>query len=69
MGKESEQMYQEEFCEMFELFRKVGLPIQDIFEGWKGVQIVNLADMAAIQKILGIGGATKVYIFFAIVVH
>ena len=64
MGKESERMYQEEFCEMFELFRKAGMPMQDIFEGWKGVQIVNPADMAAIQKILGIGGAAKVYKFF-----
>ena len=50
MGKESEQMYQEEFCEIFELFRKAGLPMQEIFEGWKGVRIVNPADMAVIQK-------------------
>ena len=50
MGKESKQMYQEEFCEILKLFRKYWLPMQDIFKGWKGVIIVNLANMAAIQK-------------------
>ena len=69
MGKESEKMYQEEFCELFELFRQAGLPMQQIFLEWKGVRIANPADMAAIQKVLGIGGAAKVYNFFVIAVH
>ena len=49
---------------MFELFRKSGLLMQEIFEGWKGVRIVNPADMAVIQKKLGIGGAANIYNFF-----
>ena len=37
---------------------------QDIFPKWKSINLSNPSDMAAIQKVLGIGGASKVWKFF-----
>ena len=64
MGKETQQMYQEEFSHIFDLFQKAGEKDQSIFPDWVGINFSNPADMAAIQKVLGIGGAAKVWKFF-----
>ena len=64
MGKETKKMYQEEFKSLFDTFIEASEEGQDVFEGWKPINFSNPADMAAIQKVLGIGGAAKVYKFF-----
>ena len=66
MGKETDAMYREEFSEIFEVFNNASKPGQTIFEGWEPLNFANPADMAAIQKMLGIGGACKVKTFFVI---
>lgn len=68
-GERKQKNVPREFCELVELFRQASLPMQEIFSEWKGVWIANPADMTAIQKVLGIGGAAKVYNFFVIAVH
>ena len=50
-------MYREDLSKIFELFNDVSKPGQTIFEGWEPLDFANPADMAAIQKILGIRGA------------
>ena len=62
MGKESKEMYQEEFASLFQLFTDASAEGQNIFPGWKNINFSNPA--AAIQKVLGIGGAAKVWKFF-----
>ena len=57
-------MYQEEFKELFELFIAASKPNQEVFPDWEPINFANPADMAAIQKVLGIGGAAKVWKFF-----
>ena len=64
MGKETEKMYQEEFKKIFELFDEASKQGQQVFPGWERLNFANPADMAAIQKCLGIGGAAKVMKFF-----
>ena len=64
MGKETATMYQEEFREMFDIFNKASKDGQTIFQDWKKLNFSSPADMAAIQKCLGIGGAAKVMKFF-----
>ena len=64
MGKETKKMYQEEFKSLFDTFIEASEEGQDVFEGWKPINFSNPADMAAIQKVLGIGGAAKVLQFF-----
>ena len=66
MGKESEQMHQDEFKEIFELFMGASKDEQNIFPGWQPINFSNPADMGAIQKVLEIRGAAKVYNVFAI---
>ena len=69
MGKESKQMYQEDFGEAFDLFNQASTEGQTLFQEWKPLNTSMPADMAAIQKALGVGGAAKVFNFFAIVAH
>ena len=69
MGKESKQMYQDEFGEAFDLFNQASIEGQTLFQEWKPLNTSMPADMAAIQKALGVGGAAKVFNFFAIVAH
>ena len=64
MGKETDKMYQNELCGLFDSFINVSVEDQDVFEGWKPINSSNPADMATIQKVLGIGGASKLYKFF-----
>ena len=63
MKKEIEQIYQEEFKKIFELFDKAINVAQMVFSGWEQLNFANPADMAAIQKCLCIGGAAKVMKF------
>ena len=64
MGKETKQMYQEEFASIFQLFSDASVEGQDIFPDWEAINFSNPADMAAIMKVLGFGGAAKVWRFF-----
>lgn len=64
MGKETATMYQDEFKELFDTFNEASKEGQDIFPEWQPVNFASPADMAAIQKCLGIGGAAKVMHFF-----
>ena len=56
-------MYQEELKYLFDTFISASEEGQDIFEGWQPINFSNPADMSAIQKLLGIGGAAKGYNF------
>jgi hypothetical protein len=64
MGKETTAMYQDEFQDLFDIFVDASKPGQKVFSGWEPIHFSNPADMAAIQKVLGIGGAAKVMTFF-----
>ena len=64
MGKENSALYQEEFKDIFRTFIDASADDQQVFQEWKPINFANLADMAAIQKVLGIGGAAKVWRFF-----
>ena len=64
MGKETANMYQEEFKDLFQIFIDASADNQKVFPEWKPINFSNPADMAAIQKVLGIGGAAKVWRFF-----
>ena len=64
MGKETKEMYQDEFRHIFQLYADASKENQTIFPDWEPINFVNPADMAAIQKVLGIGGAAKVWKFF-----
>ena len=57
-------MYGEECHELFQLFIDASKPNQKIFPDWEPINFANPANMAAIQKVLRIGGAAKVWIFF-----
>ena len=62
-------MYQKEFDEAFDLFYQASKEGQTLFQDWKPLNTSMPADMATIQKALGVGGAAKVFDFFAIVAH
>ena len=64
MGKETEAMYKEEFYKLFDLFYEAGKEGYIVFPDWYPLNFANPANMAAIQKCLGIGGAAKIMIFF-----
>ena len=64
MGKETKEMYQDKFRHIFQLYSDASKENQTIFPDWEPINFVNPADMAAIQKVLGIGGAAKVWKFF-----
>ena len=67
MGKETTTMYQEEFKHLFELLFWAAKISQQEFNGWEPFNFANPADMAAIQKCVGLGGACKIKQFFVIV--
>ena len=69
MGKETATMYQEDFKDIFEIFSKVSKDGKTTIEGWHPLTFASPADMTAIQKFLGIGGAAKVMKFFFIAVR
>ena len=60
MGTKLATMYQEEFAYLFEIFDKASKEGQTIFPYWKRIEFANPANMAAIQKCLGIGEDEKV---------
>ena len=64
MGKETTAMYQEEFQDLFDVFVDASKQGRQVFPEWEPIHFSNPADMAAIQKVLGIGGAAKVMTFF-----
>ena len=64
MGRKIQAMYQEEFKEMFEILFQAAEVGQTEFPGWEPLNFANPANMAAIQKCLGLGGACKVTKYF-----
>ena len=64
MGRETDKCYQEEFRDTFEMLFRAAEMQQQEFEGWEPLNFANPADMAAIQKCLGLGGACKVKTYF-----
>ena len=66
MGRETNKMYQEECKDLFELMFCASMENQSEIPEWKPLNFSNPADMAAIQKSLGIGGACKVKNVFVI---
>ena len=57
-------MYQEEFADFFQFFVDASKEGQTVFPGWEPINFANPANMVVIQKVLGIGGAAKVWKFF-----
>ena len=66
MGKDTNKIYCEEFSEIFQMFDDASKPGQQIFEGWEPLNFANPANMAAIQRMLGIGGACKIVTFLSL---
>ena len=64
MGKESEEMYQEEFQSLFDILHQASLPEQQVFPGWKPIKFSYPCNMSAQQKALCFGGAAKVKKYF-----
>ena len=55
-------MYQDVFRNFFQIFIDTSAKNQEIFPDWEPIIFANPANMAEIQKVLGIGGAAKVWI-------
>ena len=63
MENEYAKMCQDEFSSAFDMFHEAIKDRQTVFPAWLPISFANPANMAAIQKALGVGGAVKLYIF------
>ena len=69
MRKETDEMYREEFKEIFEILFRAAEIDQTEFPEWKKLQFCQPCGYGDIQKCLGLSRACKVKRFFVIVVH